>query len=111
MLIWTPGFFLGLQFTHMDFEEMQKFKMTSEAMKEWGAGLWIVFIVQVTAGLFYIIMLSYLYCKSGVFKYYVGYIFFVAALKVTSGVVEPVNDDTILNVVVRLDISNCSSCS
>eukprot|EP00347_Sterkiella_histriomuscorum_P013135 403365878 len=42
--IFTVGYFVGLQFTHLDAGFMQQFQLTPAVMKSWPIYLWLVFV-------------------------------------------------------------------
>lgn len=46
-LVWTTGFFLGLQFTHVDQGIMHEFVLDPSIMKNWPPILWVVFFAMI----------------------------------------------------------------
>ena len=46
-MVWTLGYFIGLQFTHMDQGIMQQFVLDWNVMKNWPPVLWAVFFAMI----------------------------------------------------------------
>ncbi|CDW82951.1 UNKNOWN [Stylonychia lemnae] len=70
--VWTTGFVLGLQFTHMDVGFLQQFTLDWNVMKNWPWYLWALFIGLISLIGFIFTYLYYLYSTIQFFNIYIG---------------------------------------
>ena len=69
--IWTTGFFIGLQFTHMDVGFLQQFTLDWNVMKNWPWYLWVLFVGLITLLGSIASYVFYLYYTVGFFMTYI----------------------------------------
>ncbi len=70
--VWTLGFFLGLQFTHLDQGILQNLTLDWNVMKNWPWYMWVIFCGLILLILAIFTYLSYLYYSIGILKIYFG---------------------------------------
>ena len=69
--VWTLGYLIGLQFSHLDQGIFQEFRLDWKIMKHWPAILWVIFFAMIGVFAFLINILAHKYLE---FKLAFGYI-------------------------------------
>eukprot|EP00347_Sterkiella_histriomuscorum_P019710 403340585 len=72
--VWTLGFLLGLQFTHLDVGILQQFTLDWNVMKNWPWFLWVLFLGLITLLLSLTSYLLFLYAQINFLFIYFGVI-------------------------------------
>ncbi|CDW80395.1 UNKNOWN [Stylonychia lemnae] len=70
--VWTTGFVLGLQFTHLDVGFLKHFTLDWKEMKKWPWYLWALFISLIAIIGFIFSYLYHLYSTIQLFNIYIG---------------------------------------
>lgn len=76
-LIWTLGFFAGLQWTHLDVGPLSRLTLDWDTMKTWGKGMWELFAVVVVAICSTVYVTFHGYYAIGILKWYIFWGVFV----------------------------------
>lgn len=65
LALWTPGYVIGLQFTHFDIDMMRNFSLSPAHMQRWDRKLWCVAIFLLVALVGVLSYIVYLWHASG----------------------------------------------